>query len=625
MKAHVRVHNGYPLVSVRYIRRDVSGNSEPDWSEEAILPISGYAAVLVRAIAAEGESPRRIWVEAVADQARLDGGAAVELEVWADGIGLAETALQGIATAVLRERKASGTLGLAGQTTVVARLFAASEAAPTASVAQQPVPDSPELPAGVDTSGSRLNSPRQGNGFGLSPPRLPGRAGLSRARPAGELEKQLGHTAAGEVRLSLADQTRVSKRRRARLASLFAPRWPASWRFVRPRMPHVQLHLRRPSVRIRVPRMAMKLRRPPLHGSRLVLTSGALATLAILGVALATWRAMSTEFFTPAEQLAATLISAAQTDGTASRSGGAGQPAATVAEPAAVAEPAVALVGADMTTGAASADVAATGVEVDAATSAPAERTPIGAQPAETMAAIPAPRSDAAPTAATPLATPLDGAAAPAQSALPTPLPAVAAPSPVQPLSAPRRLIDYSAPAALNPDWPNDQRSTAWFGPDGYHLAARRQGQFVAVGLHSDQHLRDVLLTATFHKTGGPTGGGYGLILRDQGPGPRDGLNQRGRYLVVEVGDRGEIGMWRRDDGQWIDLLPWTAAASVRPLNAENVIAFKAVGNQLTLSVNGTEVATREDATLKDGGAGVFLGGDDNQAVLTQLTLQTIE
>jgi hypothetical protein len=153
----------------------------------------------------------------------------------------------------------------------------------------------------------------------------------------------------------------------------------------------------------------------------------------------------------------------------------------------------------------------------------------------------------------------------------------------------------------------------------------RRPGEFVAVGLLADRHLRDVLVTATFHKTGGPPGGGYGLILRDQGPGPRDGLNQLGRYVVVEVGDRGEIGMWRRDNDQWIDLLPWTASASVRPLTAQNVIAFRVVGDQFTLSVNGTEVATRTDATLPDGGAGVFVGGDDNQAVLTELALQTIE
>jgi hypothetical protein len=209
--------------------------------------------------------------------------------------------------------------------------------------------------------------------------------------------------------------------------------------------------------------------------------------------------------------------------------------------------------------------------------------------------------------------TPLPAAPAPLQVDPSTPLPAAPAPLQVDPFSVPRRLIDYSAQAALNPDWPNDQRSTAWFGPDGYHLMARRPGQFVAVGLLADRHLRDVLVTATFRKIGGPTGGGYGLILRDQGPGPRDGLNQLGRYL------------WRRADDQWIDLLPWTASASVRPLNAENVIAFKVVGDQLTLSVNGSEVATRVDATLQDGGAGVFVGGDDNQAVLTQLTLQTIE
>jgi hypothetical protein len=94
--------------------------------------------------------------------------------------------------------------------------------------------------------------------------------------------------------------------------------------------------------------------------------------------------------------------------------------------------------------------------------------------------------------------------------------------------------------------------------------------------------------------------------------------------VVIEVGDRGDIGMWRRDNDQWVDLLPWTASASVRPLNAENVIAFKAVGDQLTLFVNGREVATKVEATLRDGGAGVFVGGDDNHAVLTQLTLETI-
>jgi len=77
MDAHVQVHNGYPLVSVRYSRTDSSGRSSADWSGEAILPVSGYAAALVHAIAAEGKSPRRMMVEAVADPPRQ--GEAVEI------------------------------------------------------------------------------------------------------------------------------------------------------------------------------------------------------------------------------------------------------------------------------------------------------------------------------------------------------------------------------------------------------------------------------------------------------------------------------------------------------------------------------------------------------------------
>ena len=52
---------------------------------------------------------------------------------------------------------------------------------------------------------------------------------------------------------------------------------------------------------------------------------------------------------------------------------------------------------------------------------------------------------------------------------------------------------------------------------------------------------------ATFRKLIGPTGGGYGIIVRDQSPTLRDGASQDGRYVVLEVGDKGEVGMWRRE------------------------------------------------------------------------------
>ena len=231
--------------------------------------------------------------------------------------------------------------------------------------------------------------------------------------------------------------------------------------------------------------------------------------------------------------------------------------------------------------------------------------------PAEQAAAAPAP---AATEQAPPAPAGVVAAPVPAVTAAPTAPSAVSAATPLP-------SIDFAAGRASTPTWPNDPGSTAWLAPDGYHLFARQAQRFVAIGVVPDQQ-RDVVVAATFHKTGGPPGGGYGIIVRDQAPAARDGLNQGGRYYVLEVGDRGEIGIWRREQDQWVDLLPWTPSAAVRGDAAENQLVVKAAGDQLTLSVNGTEVATRSDATLDSGGVGVFLGGDQNQAVLTRLTVQ---
>ena len=175
-----------------------------------------------------------------------------------------------------------------------------------------------------------------------------------------------------------------------------------------------------------------------------------------------------------------------------------------------------------------------------------------------------------------------------------------------------------------NSEWPSDPNSTAWLAADGYHLFALQFQRFAAVGVvPAEQHLRGVLVSATFRKTGGPPGGGYGIIVRDQGPAPRDGLNQGGRYYVLEVGDLGQVGIWRREEDRWDEILGWTASNAVHPGAAENTLLVTAFGDQLTLSVNGAEVATSTDSVLSQGGVGVFLGGDQNQAVLTQVRIQS--
>ena len=170
--------------------------------------------------------------------------------------------------------------------------------------------------------------------------------------------------------------------------------------------------------------------------------------------------------------------------------------------------------------------------------------------------------------------------------------------------------------------WPDNQQATAWFAGGAYHLFARQPGRFVAIGAPLAQPLSDVIITASFHKVGGPPGGGYGVIVRDQGPGPRDGINQRGRYYVLAVGDRGEVGIWRREDDRWIDLLPWTPSAAVSPGTAPNQLTVQAIGSRLTLLVNGRQAASLEDATLPAGGVGVFVGGDLNEVTLERFVVQ---
>jgi hypothetical protein len=170
--------------------------------------------------------------------------------------------------------------------------------------------------------------------------------------------------------------------------------------------------------------------------------------------------------------------------------------------------------------------------------------------------------------------------------------------------------------------WPDDPRSTGWFGEGGYHLFARYPTRFVAIGAPIAEPLRDGVVTGIFHKVGGPPGGGYGLIVRDQGPGPRDGLQQGGRYYVLEVGDRGEFGIWRREEDRWIDLIPWTPTAAVRPGSATNELMVQAIGQHMTFSINGIQVASQVVTPERDGRIGVFAGGDLNEVVVDRFTVQ---
>ncbi|MDQ6674897.1 MAG: hypothetical protein M3069_29865, partial [Chloroflexota bacterium] len=173
-------------------------------------------------------------------------------------------------------------------------------------------------------------------------------------------------------------------------------------------------------------------------------------------------------------------------------------------------------------------------------------------------------------------------------------------------------------------NWPSDAQGTAWLSGGSYRLIPRQAGQFVAVGAPVAAVPPDVSVSATFRKLDGtPAGGGFGIILRDQGTSPRDGTSQSGQYYVLEVGDKAEVGIWRRDTDHWVDLVPWQHADAVHPGISTNEMTVTAVGSRLSLSVNGTQVVTRTDATLPTGGVGMMVGGDGNQIAVDHFFVQT--
>jgi Domain of unknown function (DUF4388) len=188
--------------------------------------------------------------------------------------------------------------------------------------------------------------------------------------------------------------------------------------------------------------------------------------------------------------------------------------------------------------------------------------------------------------------------------------------------AGPRVLLDERF-ADNGRHWLEDPRGSATLSSGTYRLTASKAGQFLAIGAPVVDILRDVVVGASFRKVGGPTGGGFGVIVRDQGPEARDGVSQGGRYYVLEVGDKGEVGIWRRETDHWVDLLPWQRSDAVHAGIDSNEIVVRAVGDQLSLQVNGTQVGSHVDSSLSAGRIGLFVGGDQNQVTVDHFWVQT--
>jgi hypothetical protein len=181
-------------------------------------------------------------------------------------------------------------------------------------------------------------------------------------------------------------------------------------------------------------------------------------------------------------------------------------------------------------------------------------------------------------------------------------------------------LLDTRFASGAQKDWLDNPPFAGW--RDGaYRLFARQATRFVAVSAPI-RVPDDVLVSATMRKTGGPPGGGYGVIVRNQTTEALNGTNQAFDAYVLETGDLGEFGVWRRDGDRWVDLVPWMRSPAVRQGGSPNDITVRVIGTQLLLTINGIEVARVDDDVLAHGGVGVFAGGDNNEVALDRFTVQ---
>jgi hypothetical protein len=114
--------------------------------------------------------------------------------------------------------------------------------------------------------------------------------------------------------------------------------------------------------------------------------------------------------------------------------------------------------------------------------------------------------------------------------------------------------------------------------------------------------------------------GSYGLIIYRRVPG--DGSSSIDFLYALEVNNRGEVAVWRREVGGevYVWLSPEDERVDMR--GPDNELSVQAIDHDLVFSINGMEVASQSDGPDETGNIGILVGGDTDRILAERFTVQ---
>ena len=123
----------------------------------------------------------------------------------------------------------------------------------------------------------------------------------------------------------------------------------------------------------------------------------------------------------------------------------------------------------------------------------------------------------------------------------------------------------------------------------------------------TDNVYADFLVEVDATHSVGPLAVEYGLYFRNV-----DGNN----YYYFGISANGQFNLWKRIDGEWLELIAWTASDALETgEGAYNRIGVLADGPILTLLANDVVLAEVEDDSLAGGAIGVFVRTYDEEDI----------